>query len=212
MGEKRIVVLVSGGGTNLQALIDAQASGELKGGKITCVISSKPGVYALERSAKAGIKTIVHCRKDYADVEEYSEKMLELLRAEGADLVVTAGFMTILSACVPEALPNRMINVHPALIPAFCGKGFYGLKVHEAALNKGVKVTGATVHFVTEGADEGPIILQGVTEVKEDDTPETLQRRVMETLEWPMLVKAVSLVCQDRVKVENGRTKITDGE
>lgn len=205
-------MLVSGGGTNLQALIDAECRGELKGGKITCVISSKPDVYALERAAKAGIKAIVHCRKDFDDVEVYSEKMLEILESEQVDLVVTAGFMTILSACVPKAFPNRIINVHPALIPSFCGKGFYGLKVHEAALEKGVKVTGATVHFVTEGADEGPIILQGIVEVLDSDTPQTLQRRVMETLEWPLLVKAVTLTAQDRVTVENGRTKIIGGE
>lgn len=201
---KNIVVLVSGGGTNLQALIDAQKRGDIKGGRITCVISSKADAYALERARQNDIPTRVLVRKDYADVHEYSKAMLAALDEEKADLVVYAGFMTILDETVCRAYPNKMINVHPALIPSFCGKGFYGLHVHEAVLEKGVKVTGATVHFVTEVCDGGPIILQDTVPVKNGDTPEILQRRVMENVEWKILPKAVSLFCQDKIHVENG--------
>ncbi len=207
---KNIVVLVSGGGTNLQALIDAEKNGEIKGGKITCVISSKADAYALERAAKNGIKGIVLPRKDYADSHEYSKAMLETLKAENADLVVYAGFMTILDESVCRAYPNKMMNVHPALIPSFCGKGYYGLKVHEEALKKGVKVTGATVHFVTEECDGGPIILQKAVYVENGDTPEILQKRVMEQAEWKILPKAVSLFCEDKIRVENGRAFIDE--
>ncbi|MDE7293727.1 MAG: phosphoribosylglycinamide formyltransferase, partial [Oscillospiraceae bacterium] len=202
---KNIVVLVSGGGTNLQALIDAQKRGEIKGGEITCVISSKKGAYALERAKQNGIKTRVLVRKDFADVHEYSKAMLSALDEEKADLVVYAGFMTILDETVCKAYPNKMMNVHPALIPSFCGKGFYGLHVHEAVLEKGVKVTGATVHFVTEVCDGGPIILQETAPVLNGDTPEILQKRVMETCEWKILPKAVALFCHDKIKGENGR-------
>lgn len=201
---KNIVVLVSGGGTNLQALIDAEKRGELQGGKITCVISSKEGAYALERAAQNDIKGIVLPRKDYADSHEYSKAMLEVLRSENADIIVYAGFMTILDEQVCKAYPYKMVNVHPALIPSFCGKGYYGLKVHEEALKRGVKVTGATVHFVTEECDGGPIILQKAVEVKNGDTPEVLQRRVMEQAEWKILPHAVSLLCQDKVQVKDG--------
>ncbi len=201
---KNICVLVSGGGTNLQALIDAEKRGEIKGGKITCVIASKADAYALERAKNNGIKTRVLIRKDYADVAAYSKAMVEALKEEQADLVVYAGFMTILDGQVCSAFPNRMINVHPALIPSFCGKGFYGLHVHEAALAKGIKVSGATVHFVTEECDGGPIILQKAVEVKNGDTPETLQKRIMEQAEWKILPEAVSLFCQDKIRVENG--------
>lgn len=201
---KNIVVLVSGGGTNLQALIDAQKRGDIKDGRITCVISSKADAYALERAKQNDIPTRVLVRKDYADVHEYSKAMLCALNEEKADLVVYAGFMTILDETVCRAYPNKMINVHPALIPSFCGKGFYGLHVHEAVLEKGVKVTGATVHFVTEVCDGGPIILQDTVPVKNGDTPEILQRRVMENVEWKILPKAVSLFCQDKIHVENG--------
>ena len=207
---KNIVVLVSGGGTNLQALIDAEKRGEIQGGKITCVISSKPDAYALERAKQNGIKTVVLTRKEYSDVHEYSKAMLETLNNEKADLVVYAGFMTILDDSVCRAYPNKMMNVHPALIPSFCGKGFYGLHVHEAVLEKGVKVTGATVHFVTEVCDGGPIILQETVPVKNGDTPEILQKRVMENAEWEILPKAVSLFCQDKIKVENGRTIVDE--
>lgn len=207
---KNIVVLVSGGGTNLQALIDSEKRGEIIGGKITCVISSKADAYALERAKQNGIKTRVLVRKDYADVHEYSAAMLAALDEEKADLVVYAGFMTILDESLCKAYPNKMINVHPALIPSFCGKGFYGLHVHEAALEKGVKVSGATVHFVTEVCDGGPIILQDTVKVRDDDTPETLQRRIMENVEWKILPRAVSLFCQDKIRVENGRTYIDE--
>ena len=201
---KNIVVLVSGGGTNLQALIDAEKRGEIEGGKITCVISSKEGAYALERAAQNGIKGIVLPRKDYADSHAYSKAMLDTLKAENADIIVYAGFMTILDEQVCRAYPYNMVNVHPALIPSFCGKGYYGLKVHEEALARGVKVTGATVHFVTEVCDGGPIILQKAVEVKNGDTPEVLQRRVMEQAEWKILPHAVSLLCRDKVKVVDG--------
>ncbi len=205
---KNIVVLVSGGGTNLQALIDAQNRDELVSGKITCVISSKDDAYALERAAKNGIKTRVLKRKDYHDISSYSIAMRDALLEEKADVIVYAGFMTILDESVCDAFPNKMVNVHPALIPSFCGKGFYGLRVHEEALRKGVKVSGATVHFVTAECDAGPIILQKAVEVKDDDTPETLQRRIMEQAEWKLLPKAVELLCADRITVENGKTYI----
>ena len=174
MSKKNIVVLVSGGGTNLQALIDAQKRGELGNGEITCVISSKEGAYALKRAEENNIKTRTLIRKDYTDIASYSKAMRDALIEEKADLIVYAGFMTILDENVCDAFPNRMINVHPALIPSFCGKGFYGLHVHEEALKKGVKVSGATVHFVTAECDAGPIILQKAVEVLENDTPETL--------------------------------------
>ena len=203
MAQKNIVVLVSGGGTNLQALIDAQSRGELGGGRITCVISSKPGVYALERAANAGIRTRVIVRKDYPDTAGYSAAMLEAFREEQADLIVQAGFMTILDETVCRAYPNKMMNVHPALIPSFCGKGYYGLHVHEAALKKGVKVTGATVHFVTEICDGGPIILQKAVATEQGGTPETLQKRVMEQAEWKILPEAVRLFCEDRLRVQD---------
>lgn len=203
---KNIVVLVSGGGTNLQALIDAQSRGEIPNGKITCVISSKADAYALERAKQNNIPTRVLVRKDFADIASYSAAMRDLLLLEKADLVVYAGFMTILDEQVCNAFQNKMINVHPALIPSFCGKGFYGLHVHEEALKKGVKVSGATVHFVTAECDAGPIILQKAVEVQEDDTPETLQRRIMEQAEWKILPKAVALFCDGKISVENGRT------
>ncbi|MGN0654012.1 MAG: phosphoribosylglycinamide formyltransferase [Oscillospiraceae bacterium] len=207
---KNIVVLVSGGGTNLQALIDAEKRGDIKGGKITCVISSKEDAYALERAKNNGIKTVVLKRKDYPDVASYSKAMADTLIAEKADLVVYAGFMTILDNQVCNAFPYKMINVHPALIPSFCGKGFYGLHVHEAALSKGVKISGATVHFVTEECDGGPIILQQAVEVKNGDTPETLQRRIMEEAEWKILPRAVSLFCQDKIQIIDGKAVVTE--
>ena len=207
---KNIVVLVSGGGTNLQALIDAEKRGGIGDGKITCVISSKPGAYALERAKQNGIKGVVLERKDYPDVAAYSKAMTELLQAENADLVVYAGFMTILDEQVCRAFPYRMINVHPALIPSFCGKGFYGLHVHEAALAKGVKLSGATVHFVTEECDGGPIILQKAVEVKNDDTPETLQKRIMEQAEWKILPRAVQLFCDGKITVENDKATVKE--
>lgn len=203
-----IVVLVSGGGTNLQKLIDAEKAHRLGGGKITCVISSKPDVYALERAKNNNIKTAVLERKKYPDVHAYSVAMRDLLIEEKADLVVYAGFLTILDETVCKAFPYKMINVHPALIPSFCGKGYYGLHVHEAALAKGVKVTGATVHFVTEECDGGPIILQKAVEVKNGDTPEILQKRVMEEAEWIILPEAARLFCEGKIKVINGKTVV----
>jgi phosphoribosylglycinamide formyltransferase-1 len=203
-----IAVLVSGGGTNLQALIDAEKRGELGNGKITCVISSKSDAYALSRAETNGIKTRTLIRKDYADISSYSCAMRDLLLEEKADLIVYAGFMTILDENVCNTFENKMINVHPALIPSFCGKGFYGLHVHEEALKKGVKVSGATVHFVTAECDAGPIILQKAVDVMEDDTPESLQKRIMEQAEWKILPKAVGLFCDDKIVVENGKTYI----
>lgn len=205
---KNIVVLVSGGGTNLQALIDAQERGEIKNGKITCVISSKEGAYALERAKKHNIKAMAIPRKDYPDVVSYSKKLLEVLKEENADLIVYAGFMTILDKVLTDEYVNKMMNVHPALIPSFCGKGYYGLHVHEEALKKGVKVTGATVHFVNDICDGGPIILQKAVEIKNGDTPEILQKRVMEQAEWIILPKAVSLFCEDKIKVLDDNTTV----
>ena len=205
---KNIVVLVSGGGTNLQALIDAQSRGEIKGGRISCVISSKQGAFALERAKKADIPTVVIPRKEYADSRQYSEAILAELNKQQADLVVLAGFMTILDECVTKAYPYRIINVHPALIPSFCGEGFYGLKVHEKALEYGVKVSGATVHFVNEKADAGAIILQYPVAVRNDDTPQTLQRRIMEKAEWVILPRAVSLFCEDKIEIKDGKAYV----
>lgn len=205
---KNIVVLVSGGGTNLQALIDAEHRGEIPNGKITCVISSKTDAYALERAKQNNIKTRVLVRKDYADIAAYSRAMVEALQEENADLVIYAGFMTILDEQVTAAFPYKMMNVHPALIPSFCGKGYYGLRVHEEVLRRGVKVTGATVHFVTEVCDGGPIILQAAVPVLETDTPESLQRRVMEECEWKLLPKAAALFCDEKITVKDGKTHI----
>ena len=207
---KNIVVLVSGGGTNLQALIDAEKKGMLGNGKITCVIASKADAYALTRAENNNIKTRVLVRKDYSDVAAYSKAMAEALKEENADLVVYAGFMTILDEQVCNAFPYKMMNVHPALIPSFCGKGFYGLHVHEAALAKGVKLSGATVHFVTEECDGGPIIMQRAVEVKNGDTPEILQKRIMEQAEWKILPESVRLFCDDKITVIDGKAVIAE--
>lgn len=203
-----IAVLVSGGGTNLQALIDAEKRGEIKNGKITCVISSNPNAYALERAKNNGIETVVVPKKDCPDRSEYTAAITNALVEAKADLVVYAGFMIILDSQIVKAFPNKMMNVHPALIPSFCGKGFYGLRVHEAVLASGVKLTGATVHFVTEDCDAGPIIAQKAVPVLNGDTPETLQRRVMEECEWKILPEAVSLFCQGRIKINGNKTEI----
>lgn len=197
-----IAVLVSGGGTNLQALIDAQARGEIKNGRITAVISSSPTAYALERAAKAGIAGYVVNRKDYASNREMTVALAKQLRELDIGLIVLAGFMYVLTEELVQAYPNAIINIHPALIPSFCGEGFYGLRVHQRALEYGVKVSGATVHFVSEECDGGPIILQKAVDVHEDDTPETLQRRIMEQAEWILLPRAVSLFCEGRLSVE----------
>ena len=205
MSGKRIAVLVSGGGTNLQALIDAQKRNELGGGTIVAVLSSKPGAYALERAAKAGIPSCVVARKEYPSNQAMTVALVDKLKEARIDLVVLAGFMVILTQEMVQAYPNAILNVHPALIPSFAGPGCYGLHVHEKALEYGVKLTGATVHFVSEECDGGPIVSQKAVEVLPDDTPELLQRRVMEQCEWKLLPQAVSLFCQDRLKVE-GRT------
>lgn len=207
---KRIAVLVSGGGTNLQALIDAQARGELTGGTLAAVISSAPGAYALERAERAGIPTYTMARADYPDSRAMTAAITAKLQALGIDLVVLAGFLHILTQELIAAFPNAVLNVHPALIPSFCGKGAYGLYVHEMALAYGVKVTGATVHFVTAEPDAGPIVLQKAVEVLPGDTPETLQRRVMEQAEWKLLPRAVGLFCQDRLRVQGRQVMILD--
>ena len=208
--KKKIAVLVSGGGTNLQALIDAQARGEIGNGEIVLVIASKPDVYALERAKNAGIEGRVIARRDFESIAEYSRALTEAMVEENIDLVVLAGFLTIIDEQVYNAFPNRILNVHPALIPSFCGKGYYGLRVHEAALAKGVKVSGATVHIVTPECDAGPIVLQKAVEVKEGDTPEILQRRIMEEAEWQILPLAVRLFCDGKIIVEDNRVRIIE--
>ncbi|MBQ3135200.1 MAG: phosphoribosylglycinamide formyltransferase [Oscillospiraceae bacterium] len=202
---KKIAVLVSGGGTNLQALIDAQSRGEIAGGEIAAVIASTPEAYALERAAKAGIPGFVIPRKGFDSNRAMTLALVDKLKELNIDLVVLAGFMIILTEEMVQAFPNAIINVHPALIPSFAGPGCYGLHVHEKALEYGVKLSGATVHFVSAECDGGPIISQKAVEVLPDDTPEVLQRRIMEQAEWKLLPQAVSLFCQDRLQVE-GRT------
>lgn len=203
---KRIAVLVSGGGTNLQALIDAQGRGEL-GGAIAAVISTRADAYALERAAKAGISGFVLPRKDFESNQAMTIALVELLKELQIDLVVLAGCMIIFTQELVDAYPNAVMNVHPALIPSFCGQGYYGLRVHEAALAYGVKLSGATVHFVSAQCDAGPIIAQRAVAVRADDTPQTLQKRIMEEAEWKLLPEAVRLFCEDRLSVE-GRTVI----
>ena len=207
---KRIAVLVSGGGTNLQALIDAQGRGELGGGEIAAVISSKAGAYALERAAKAGIHGYVLPRKEFDSNQAMTVALVKLLGELDIDLVVLAGCMIIFTQELVDAYPNAIMNVHPALIPSFCGQGYYGLRVHEEALKYGVKLSGATVHFVSAECDGGPIIAQKSVAVREDDTPETLQRRIMEEAEWKLLPQAVALFCQDRLSVEGRTVKIKE--
>ncbi|MBR5783185.1 MAG: phosphoribosylglycinamide formyltransferase [Clostridia bacterium] len=197
MNKAKIAVLVSGGGTNLQALIDAQKQGILLSGEIKLVISNKPGAYALERAAGAGIDTLVIDKKSCVDHAEFEQKLMDALAENGIDLIVLAGFMVILSERFTSAYPKRIINVHPSLIPSFCGEGFYGLRVHEAALKYGVKVTGATVHFVNEIPDGGEIILQKAVDIQDGDTPEILQHRVMEQAEWTLLPRAVEKVSKN---------------
>lgn len=199
----KIGVLVSGGGTNLQKLIDAEQAGAIRNGTIRVVIASKADAFALERAKNAGIEAIALCRKDYPDVTTYSQALIDALNEREIGLVVLAGFLTITGDNFIKAFPNRIINVHPALLPAFGGKGYYGLHVHEAVLQRGVKVTGATVHFVNEICDGGPIILQKAVEVKAGDTPEILQRRVMEEAEWQLLPKAVSLFCEGKLELDH---------
>lgn len=199
----RIAVLVSGGGTNLQALLDSEKRGENPYGKIVLVISGNEKAYALERAKKAGVETMVIRRRDYQDTEGYDKAMLKALKEHGIEEIILAGFLNILSSEIINAYPQRIINVHPSLIPSFCGKGYYGLKVHEAALRYGVKVTGATVHYVNEIPDGGQIIYQKAVEVKDGDTPEILQRRVMEQAEWILLPKAAAMVAEKIEKEKN---------
>lgn len=194
-----IGVLVSGGGTNLQALIDAQKSGVIKSGKIVTVVSNKPGVYALERAEHAGIDAVVISKQECGSTEEFNRQLCAYMKEKQVDLVVMAGFLAIIGGAFLDEYKNRIINVHPSLIPSFCGDGFYGLKVHRAALDYGVKVTGATVHFVNEITDGGKIILQKAVDVKEGDTPEMLQKRVMEEAEWKILPEAVELYCSGKL-------------
>ena len=196
-----IAVLVSGGGTNLQALIDAQGSGVIKSGEIKLVLSSNENAYALERAKNANIQTCVIRRKDFESQDEFDDALLKTLKDNSIELVVLAGFMTILTPRVINEFSSRIINVHPSLIPSFCGKGFYGLKVHEEALKRGVKVSGATVHFVTEVCDGGPILAQKAVDVLEGDTPETLQKRIMEQCEWVLLPQVTEDVCR---RIEEG--------
>ena len=206
MVKTKIAVLVSGGGTNLQALIDAQQRGEL-GGEIAAVISSKAGAYALERAAKAGIPGFVLPRKEFASNQAMTVALVDMLKDMNIDLVVLAGCMIIFTQELVDAYPNAIMNVHPALIPSFCGPGYYGLRVHEEALKYGVKLSGATVHFVSAECDGGPIIAQRSVEVRPDDTPEILQKRIMEQAEWKLLPQAVKAFCEDRITVD-GRTVI----
>ena len=196
---KRVAVLVSGGGTNLQALLDSERRGENPNGSICLVLASKPGVYALQRAADAGVKSAVVSRKAFATAEEFDEALLYELQSNRIDVVVLAGFLSVLGEKVIAAYRNRILNVHPSLIPSFCGPGFYGLRVHEAALARGVKITGATVHLVNEECDGGPILLQKAVAVQPDDTPETLQKRVMVEAEWQLLPQALAMVCRDEV-------------
>ena len=193
---KNIAVLVSGGGTNLQAILDAEARGENPHGKVTLVVASKPGVYALERAAGAGVESTVVRRKDYADSEAFDAALVRVLQEHNIDVVVLAGFLSVLGPSVIAAYRERILNVHPSLIPSFCGPGFYGLRVHEAALARVVKVTGATVHLVNEECDGGPILLQKAVDILPGDTPETLQKRVMVQAEWQLLPKALAMVCE----------------
>lgn len=197
----RVAVCVSGGGTNLQAIIDAVASGKIAGTEIVRVISNKKDAYALERAAKAGIEAVCVSKEDHPDREAFEEALIAAVDAACADLIVLAGFLVVLPEKMIQKYRRRIINIHPSLIPSFCGKGFYGLKVHEAALERGVKITGATVHFVDEGTDTGPIIKQKAVEVLENDTPEVLQRRVMEQAEWVLLPETIDEIAAGEIKI-----------
>ena len=201
----KLAVLVSGGGTNLQAVIDAIESGAVSGAQIDIVISNNKNAYALERAAKHGIETRCISPRDYNSREQFNTELLECLKKRQVDLVVLAGCLVVIPEQMVDAFPNRIINIHPSLIPSFCGTGFYGLKVHEEVLKRGVKVTGATVHFVDKGTDTGPIILQKAVEVKEGDTPRSLQLRVMEEAEWKLLPEAINLIAQGKVEVVDNR-------
>ena len=205
-----VSVLVSGGGTNLQALIDAVSAGKITNARIGAVISSTPEAYALKRAENAGISSEIVRRKDYDSSEAFSAGLLSVLKKHDTDLIVLAGYLTVIPAEVVKAYPNRIVNVHPSLIPAFCGKGYYGLRVHEEVLARGCKVTGATVHFVDEGTDTGPIILQKAVEVESGDSAKDLQQRVMEQAEWKLLPRAVDLIANDKISVEEGQVLIKE--
>ena len=206
MLKTKIAVFVSGGGTNFEALINAQENGKIPHGEIVLMVSSSKTAYALKRAENHGIKSVVCSKKELGSQESFEEEILKILEEKDIQLIVLAGFMSILSKEFTKKYENRIINIHPSLIPSFCGEGFYGLHVHEAALKKGVKVTGATVHIVNEIPDGGPIIMQRAVYVEENDTPEILQKRVMEQAEWKILPESVELMCSGKVKIENGRT------
>lgn len=206
----KLAVLVSGGGTNLQAIMDAIANGTITNTEIKVVISNNPNAYALERAKNNGIEAKCVSPKTFPDRESFNQALLETIQSYGVDLVVLAGCLVVIPECMVKAFPNKIINVHPALIPAFCGTGYYGLKVHEGVLKRGAKVTGATVHFVDEGTDTGPIILQKAVQVQQTDTPETLQWRVMEEAEWIIMPKAIDLIANDKVEIVDGLVKIKE--
>ena len=206
----KMAVLVSGGGTNLQAIIDAIDSGKITNAEISVVISNNANAYALERAKHHGIESLCVSPKNFETREEFNQKLLETIQSYGVDLVVLAGCLVVIPEIMVKAYPNKIINIHPALIPSFCGTGYYGLKVHEGVLKRGVKVTGATVHFVDEGTDTGPIILQKAVEVHQDDTPEILQRRVMEEAEWKIMPEAINLIANHKVQVVDGLVKISE--
>ena len=206
----KMAVLVSGGGTNLQAIIDAIESGKITNAEISVVISNNANAYALERAKQHGIEALCVSPKSFSSREEFNQKLLETIQSYQVDLVVLAGCLVVIPEIMVKAYPNKIINIHPALIPSFCGTGYYGLKVHEGVLKRGVKVTGATVHFVDEGTDTGPIILQKAVEVHQDDTPEILQRRVMEEAEWKIMPEAINLIANHKVQVIDGLVKISE--
>ena len=208
----KIAVLVSGGGTNLQAIIDAIADKTIRDTEIVLVYSNNPGAYALERARKAGIPAVCKSPKEFASRDEFNIALLQILQDANPDLIVLAGCLVVIPDIVVKAFQGRIINIHPSLIPSFCGTGYYGLKVHEKALARGVKVSGATVHFVDEGTDTGPIILQKPVMIRQDDTPETLQRRIMEQAEWKILPKAIDLIAHDRVQIRDGKVFIVGYE
>ena len=205
----KLAVLVSGGGTNLQAIMDRISDGGITNAEISVVISNNKNAYALERARKNGIEAVCVSPKDYPDREAFNEALLKKVQSYGVDLVILAGCLVVIPKIMVDAYPNRIVNIHPALIPSFCGTGYYGLKVHEAVLERGVKVTGATVHFVDSGTDTGPIILQKAVDVRQGDTPEILQRRVMEEAEWVILPRAIDLIANGKVQVENHKVVIS---
>ncbi len=204
----KIAVLVSGGGTNLQAIIDSIADGTITNTEICLVYSNNPNAYAIERARKAGIPTAVKSPKEFANRADFNEALLKILVDAAPDLIVLAGCLVVIPEAVVKAFPNKIINIHPSLIPSFCGTGYYGLKVHEKVLERGVRVSGATVHFVDEGTDTGPIILQKAVYVRQDDTPETLQRRIMEQAEWKIMPMAIDLIANGKVRIENNKVVI----